>query len=177
LLYSVRLKQQVVVDVLMLAGLYTLRVIAGAALIAVVPSFWLLLLSMFLFLSLALVKRFAELRDAVQQRSSHAPGRGYIADDLPVLLTLGAASGLMAVLVLALYIHDPATNSIYPSPLFLWAVPPLLLYWVSRLWMKAHRGEIHDDPVVFAARDWQSLLVVGLSGLAFSMAASTAIPT
>jgi 4-hydroxybenzoate polyprenyltransferase/phosphoserine phosphatase len=170
LAYSVRLKQQVVVDVMVLAGLYTLRVIAGGAVIEIVPSFWLLALSMFLFLSLALVKRYSELRITLQRQAQRAAGRGYTTDDLPVLMSLGVSSGMAAALVLALYINDPATAAIYPSHWRLWLVPPILLYWVSRLWMKAHRDEVHDDPVVFAARDWQSLLVVALSAVVFALA-------
>ena len=171
LAYSIRLKRQVVVDVLMLAGLYTVRVIAGGAAVAIVPSFWLLALSMFMFLSLALVKRYSELRLTLQQDAKVAAGRGYTVNDLPVLLSLGVSSAMVAVLVFALYIHDPETGGNYPAPFWLWAVPPLLLYWVSRMWMKVHRGEVDDDPVVFAARDWQSLVAVGLAAACFMLAA------
>jgi 4-hydroxybenzoate polyprenyltransferase/phosphoserine phosphatase len=174
LAYSVRLKQQVIVDVMVLAGLYTLRVIAGGAAVLVVPSFWLLALSMFLFLSLALVKRYSELRITLQQHGQRAAGRGYTTGDLPVLMSLGTASGVAAALVLALYIHDPTTAASYPSHWVLWLAPPILLYWISRLWMKAHRDEVHDDPVVFAARDWQSLLAAGLSAVVFVLAAQEA---
>ena len=157
--YSVRLKRQVVVDVLILAGLYTLRVLAGSAATSIVPSFWLLAFSMFLFLSLALIKRYSELQDLSRTNRTTIVGRGYALQDLPVLLALGTASGMNAVLVVALYIHAPETASMYENAYVLWLAPPMLLYWISRLWLKAHRGEVHDDPVVFAARDWQSLVL------------------
>jgi 4-hydroxybenzoate polyprenyltransferase len=168
--YSLFLKRQVIVDVLMLAGLYTLRVIAGGAATDIIPSFWLLAFSMFIFLSLAVVKRYSELLTTLQQHKDQAAGRGYTVQDLPVLMSIGTGSGMVAVLVFALYINNPEITQIYGNPLWLWLIPPLLLYWVSRLWMKAHRGEVDDDPVVFAVRDWQSLLVVALSAALFLMA-------
>jgi 4-hydroxybenzoate polyprenyltransferase len=170
LAYSLFLKRRVIVDVLMLAGLYTLRVIAGGAATGIVPSFWLLAFSMFIFLSLAVVKRYSELLITLQQHKDQPAGRGYTVQDLPVLMSIGTGSGMVAVLVFALYINNPEITQIYENPLWLWLVPPLLLYWVSRLWMKAHRGEVDDDPVVFAVRDWQSLLVVALSAALFLMA-------
>lgn len=171
LAYSLRLKRQVVVDVMLLAALYTIRVLAGAVATTVVPSFWLLAFSMFLFLSLAVVKRYSEMLVTLSQEKQYAAGRGYSVEDLPVLLSLGMSAGVAAVVVLALYINDPATNKLYPSTIWLWLVPPLMLYWVSRVWMKAHRGELHDDPVVFAMRDWQSLVTLALGGLCFAAAA------
>lgn len=169
--YSLRLKRQVIVDVMLLAALYTIRVVAGAVATTVVPSFWLLAFSMFLFLSLAVVKRYSEMLVTLSQEKQYASGRGYSVEDLPVLLSLGVSAGIAAIVVLALYINDPATNKLYPSTIWLWPVPPLMLYWVSRVWMKAHRGELHDDPVVFAMRDWQSLVTVVLGGLCFTAAA------
>jgi 4-hydroxybenzoate polyprenyltransferase/phosphoserine phosphatase len=160
-LYSFWLKRQVLVDVMLLAGLYTLRIIAGSAVTAIVPSFWLLAFSMFVFLSLAMVKRHQELHQAPDQGTPLA-GRGYMRTDLPVLMALGAGSGLMSVMVLALYIDSPIVAQSYAEPVWLWLVPPVMLYWVGRLWMKAQRGEIHDDPVVFAVRDRQSQVVAVL---------------
>ena len=168
--YSIRLKRQVIVDVLLLAALYTTRIVAGAVATTVTLSFWLLAFSMFLFLSLAIVKRYSEMRVTLLQSKRAAAGRGYLVDDLPVLLSLGVSAGMAAVLVLALYINDPETRYLYPHTVRLWLVPPLILYWVSRVWMKTHRGEIDDDPVVFAARDWQSLLTAVLIGACFVMA-------
>ena len=169
--YSLRLKRQVIVDVMLLAALYTIRVVAGAVATTVAPSFWLLAFSMFLFLSLAVVKRYSEMLVTLAQEQQYAAGRGYSVEDMPVLLSLGVSAGIAAIVVLALYINDPATSKLYPSTIWLWPVPPLMLYWVSRVWMKAHRGEMHDDPVVFAMRDWQSLVTVVLGGLCFAVAA------
>ncbi len=167
LAYSIRLKRQVIVDVMLLAGLYTMRIIAGAAATMITPSFWLLAFSMFIFLSLALVKRYSELLITLQSNKQEAAGRGYSVNDLPVLMSIGVSSGLGSVLILALYLNNPETNLMYPNTMWLWLMPPLLLYWVSRMWMKAHRGQVDDDPVVFAARDWQSLLVLLISACIF----------
>jgi 4-hydroxybenzoate polyprenyltransferase/phosphoserine phosphatase len=157
-LYSFWLKRQVLVDVMLLAGLYTLRIIAGSAATGIVPSFWLLAFSMFVFLSLALVKRHQELHQAAEDGALLA-GRGYMRTDLPVLMALGAGSGLMSVMVIALYIDSPTVAASYAEPVWLWLVPPVMLYWTGRLWMKAQRGQIHDDPVVFAVRDRQSQII------------------
>ena len=158
-LYSFWLKNQVVVDVMLLASLYTARIIAGAAATQIVPSFWLLALSMFMFLSLAIVKRYSEMLVVLQQNKRMAAGRGYMVDDLPVLMSLGAAAGYSAILILALYVNSPDVSSLYPNRWALWMALPPTLYWISRIWMKAHRGEMHDDPVVFAASDKQSWIL------------------
>lgn len=165
LAYSFQLKSVAIVDVLVLAGLYTLRIIAGAAAIQVVPTFWLLAFSMFLFLSLAVVKRFTELDNLRAQNRQQIAGRGYVADDIQLLSTLGSASGFMAVLVFALYINEEETRTLYGTPEVLWLICPLLLYLVSRIWLLAHRGQLHEDPVVFAITDHRSQLVVLVSGL------------
>jgi 4-hydroxybenzoate polyprenyltransferase/phosphoserine phosphatase len=170
LAYSIRLKRQVIVDVMLLAGLYTMRIIAGAVATKITPSFWLLAFSMFIFLSLAMVKRYSELLITLQENKQEAAGRGYSTDDLSVLMSIGVSSGMGSVLILALYLNNPETYAIYPNTMWLWLIPPLLLYWISRMWMKAHRGEVDDDPVVFAARDWQSLVVLLLSAGIFAMA-------
>lgn len=162
LAYSFRLKRQVMVDIMLLSGLYTVRILAGSAATGITPSFWLLSFSIFIFLSLALVKRYAEMKAAAAKEQTKAAGRGYTVDDLPVLLTLGAASGCSAVQVLALYINSPEVNNLYLHPKMLWVIMPMMLYWISRVWLKTHRGEMHDDPVVFAAKDWQSLLIGAL---------------
>jgi len=158
-LYSFWLKNQVIVDVLLLASLYTSRIIAGAAATGIVPSFWLLAFSMFMFLSLAVVKRYSEMLVARQQNKDKAAGRGYLVSDLPVLMSLGTASGYSAILILALYVNSPDVAGLYSNRWALWMILPPLLYWISRTWMKAHRGELHDDPVVFAATDKQSWLI------------------
>ncbi|HWM65622.1 MAG TPA: UbiA family prenyltransferase [Steroidobacteraceae bacterium] len=157
--YSFSLKGRVIVDAMALAGLYTLRIIAGAAAATVPLSFWLLLFSVFLFLSLAFVKRFAELDSLRRQQRLRAAGRGYHVEDLPVLQSLGTSAGYLSVLVLALYINSPAIEGLYRQPKLIWLLCVLMLYWISRVWMKAQRGEMHDDPVVFALKDRNSLIV------------------
>jgi len=168
--YSLWLKRKVLVDVFVLASLYTLRVIAGAAAAAILPSFWLLAFSMFLFLSLAMVKRYAELNDCRDDSGAAAPGRGYNFADLEVLASLGASSAFTAVLVLALYINSDSVMPTYRLPQAIWLLCPLLLYWLSRLWILARRHRLDDDPIVFAAGDWVSRTVVALSAAVFLVA-------
>ena len=165
LAYSLRLKRIAMLDVLVLAGLYTVRIIAGSAAIGTGLSFWLLAFSMFLFLSLALVKRYTEV--AAQPGNGHEQikGRGYAASDAGLLATLGGASGYLSVLVLALYIDSTASAALYRHPQWLWLMCPLLLYWISRVWIIAHRGAMHDDPVVFAVTDNVSRAVLVLGAL------------
>ena len=160
LAYSLWLKRRTVIDVMTLAALYTLRIIVGALALGIPLSFWLLAFSMFIFLSLALVKRYAELFQLrAQGAMDKARGRGYFADDLGMIASLGAASGYIAVLVLALYINDPATRELYRQQEVIWLACPLLLAWISRVWMLAHRGLMNEDPVVFAVQDRASLLI------------------
>jgi len=127
-------------------------------------SFWLLAFSVFLFLSLAFVKRYAELGLQRLSGKENTYGRGYLTSDAPLVQTLGIASGYAAVLVLALYINSDAVVKIYRAPEYLWGAVPIMLFWVSWMWMQAHRGNMHDDPLVFAVKDKTSLLC----GLAFS---------
>lgn len=168
LAYSLFLKRTPMVDVLTLAALYTLRIIAGAAAIAVLPTFWLLLFSMFVFLSLAFMKRFSELKAA--KDAHRLRGRGYAREDLELVSSAGVAAGYLATLVLALYIQDQHTAEIYRTPSLIWLACPLLLYWISRAWLVAHRGDMHDDPIVFAIKDKISWIVgfclLGVFGLA-----------
>ena len=165
LAYSLRLKQIAMLDVLVLAALYTVRIIAGTAAIGAEYSFWLLAFSMFLFLSLALVKRYTELGVQLRAGNERAHGRGYVTSDYELLASLGGASGYLGVLVLALYINSTAGAAMYRHPSVLWLLCPLLLYWISRIWLIAHRGAMHDDPVLFAARDKVSLAVLVLAAL------------
>lgn len=168
--YSFVLKHFVLVDIFGLAGLYTLRLIAGAAAANVPLSFWMLLFSIFLFLSLAALKRYAELHALRRESRSNSRARGYVVEDLSMLRTLGVSSGFVSVLVLGFYINSPEVRELYRRPEAIWALCTLVLYWVSRMWMKAERGVMHDDPIVFAARDWISLLV--LAGAATSVLAA-----
>lgn len=165
LAYSIFLKRAALVDVLTLAGLYTLRIIAGAAAVSVVPSFWLLAFSMFLFLSLALVKRYTELLTLQKQQRENASGRGYTVLDLETLSHFGSASAYTAVLVLALYINSDSVRDLYRDPEIIWLLCPLLLYIVTRIWLLARRDDLHEDPVVFVIRDRRSQLLVGVGAI------------
>ncbi len=173
--YSLRLKQVPVVDVLVLAGLYTMRIVAGAAAIGVALSFWLLSFSMFVFLSLALMKRYSELRAArATGQDSSLRGRGYESQDLELVSSMGASAGNTAVLLLALYVQDGQTARLYSSPTFIWLVCPLLLFWISRAWLITHRGSMHDDPVLFALKDRVSWATAMLIAVLFVLA--TVVP-
>lgn len=170
--YSLLLKRMMVVDVITLATLYTLRILAGGAAVGLSVSFWLLAFSMFMFLSLALIKRYAELHHLRGRGSKEkARGRGYEAADLDMLASLGAAAGYMSVMVLALYINDGNTVRLYRHPQFIWLACPLMLTWITRAWMIAHRGRMHDDPVLFAVKDRASLLIAAAVALVFWAAA------
>jgi len=163
--YSLRLKRAALVDVMTLAGLYTVRIIAGAAATAIPLSFWLLAFSVFIFLSLGFVKRYTELDEARKADRMSTHGRGYRADDLPLLMNLGVSAGYCTIVVMALYINSADSQALYRHNKPLWLVCPLLLYWISRVWLLTSRGQMPDDPVVFAMRDRLSLLILGLLGL------------
>ncbi|MDD1613715.1 MAG: UbiA family prenyltransferase [Methylococcaceae bacterium] len=157
--YSFYFKRIVLIDVLLLASLYTIRIVAGAYAIEVPMSSWLLGFSMFIFLSLALVKRCTELI-AIQRLSHEAmKGRDYQVSDYPMLSTMGVAAGYISILVLALFISSPESIGKYTYPVLLWLLCPLMAYWVSRLWLKTSRGEMHDDPLVFSLKDQASWIV------------------
>jgi len=170
--YSLVLKRVVLVDCLTLATLYTVRIIAGAAAVGVSLSFWLLAFSVFIFLSLALVKRYAELLVQAQEGKSAIHGRGYVVSDASLLQTLGVSSGYISALIMALYVHSEDVVSLYVQPMAIWLVLPILLFWVSWIWLKATRGEMHDDPIVFAIKDKVSLLVAALTAVVFVYAAT-----
>jgi len=170
LAYSWRLKGVLLVDILVLAGLYTLRLHAGAVAVQVELSFWLTALSMFLFLSLAMVKRYCELLELRAMGAEEAQGRSYRPLDLDALMSLGTASGYLSVLVLALYINSESVRELYAHPEVIWTLCPLLLYWISRIWLLARRGELHQDPLVFACRDPASWVVAALGTLAYLLA-------
>ncbi|MBU8898935.1 UbiA family prenyltransferase [Corallococcus sp. M34] len=159
LAYSVRLKQVVMLDVLVLAGLYTVRIFGGSLAVGVPTSSWLLMFSTFLFLSLALVKRLSEVRRLRLANESAAHGRGYLAQDYEQLASLGAAAGQVSVLVLALYITSKEVTALYTHPERLWLLCPVMLYWVGRVWVLAHRGQVNEDPLLFALRDKVSYAV------------------
>lgn len=172
LAYSLYLKRQMAVDVIVLAMLYTARILAGAAVFGLPLTFWILAFSMFIFLSLALVKRYAELREArAKDLKEMTRGRGYYPGDLDMIASLGASSGHLAVMVLALYIHEGTTIAQYARPHVIWLACPLLLFWITRVWMLTHRGLMNEDPVVFAIRDRISQGIGVLCGLVFWIAA------
>jgi 4-hydroxybenzoate polyprenyltransferase len=171
LAYSLWLKRIAMLDVVTLSMLYTSRVVAGAAAMSLMLTFWILAFSTFIFLSLALVKRYTELYEA--RKNGHeekTAGRGYYPADFELLAALGGASGFISVLVLALYINESATGQLYKSPEMIWLALPLLLFWIGRVWLLAHRGEMHDDPIVFALRDqvsrWTGIVFLVIFGLA-----------
>ena len=151
--YSWSLKRYVLIDVIMLSVLYTLRILAGSVAVNVPASSWLLAFSLFLFISLALVKRCSELvsMEQIGLRSSH--GRDYQTSDLTVLWPLGCSTSIAAVVVFGLFISAPETLARYESPELMWPATLGLIYWQARMWIKTSRGEMHDDPIVFAIRD------------------------
>lgn len=151
--YTVHLKGYVLIDVLVLAALYTLRIVAGAEIIHVRLSFWLLAFSVFLFFSLALIKRTSELSLLSANGSGSASGRDYHVSDLSSLRDMGIASGYLTILVVALYVNSPEVAALYRRPQVLWLTCIGLFYWISRLWLKTGRGEMTDDPIVFALKD------------------------
>jgi 4-hydroxybenzoate polyprenyltransferase len=159
--YSLALKRKPVVDVFLLTTLYVLRVLAGSVATGIIPSSWLLAFALFFFLSLAFVKRFVEL-SAVGGR---IPGRGYGSVDAAWMHSVGTSAGHMAVVVLALYVNSPEVGALYSHPELLWFLCPVLLFWFTRLWFRAGRGQVHDDPIVDAIKDPIGYLLVVVSGL------------
>lgn len=168
--YSFAVKRFLLLDVLSIAGLHTLRILAGAAAIDVSVSYWLLAFSIFFFLSLALVKRFTELLEVGVAASRERTGRGYRYDDLETLATSGICASFSAVLVLALYINAPETLAEVDKPFMLWPVCPLILYALMRIWILARRREMSEDPVWFALTDWRSQVTFALAALTYVVA-------
>ena len=175
LAYSLKLKRVVLVDILVLTGFYTLRVIAGGAATDIELSFWLLAFLMFLFFSLALVKRYSEILTTTNTDGEGRLGRNYLSIDLETLAQFGISSAYMSVLVVAFYINSDAVNSLYRQPKLLWFICPLLLYWISRVWLLTKRGEMHDDPIMFAIEDKPSHWVLIITS-AIIMFASLGFP-
>jgi 4-hydroxybenzoate polyprenyltransferase len=158
------------VDIFVLASLYTLRVFAGAFASRVEISPWLIVFCLFFFLGLAAAKRYVELDTVTHSAGSAHSRRGYIASDKSLISTLGLASGMVSVLVLALYIQAPEVVRFYRHPWGLWVICPLVLLWISRVWFLAHRQILHEDPVVFALHDRASLVVGLLTAIAVCLA-------
>lgn len=160
LFYSMKLKEYIGMDVVALAMLYTVRILAGSAAIDVVVSFWLFAFSIFIFLSLALVKRCSELRSMALEGKVYAKGRDYGVDDYELLKSFGSSSSLVAVLMFCFYINNNVLTNQYQEPSLLWLITPALCYWLMRMWIKTHRGEMHDDPIVFALKDKGSIVII-----------------
>lgn len=152
-LYSFWLKQVAGVDIIFLAGLYTLRLIQGGAVIEVEISEWLLAFSLFFFLSLALAKRFSELFNIKEENRDKAMGRGYLTSDLNLMAMLGSSSAYLSVLVLALYVSSERVSGLYRQPEWIWLICPIMLTWVTRLWLVTYRGKMDEDPISFAIKD------------------------
>jgi 4-hydroxybenzoate polyprenyltransferase len=157
--YSLSLKEQPLVDVFMLGALYTIRMFGGGVATGHELSLWLLAFSGFLFLGLALLKRVAELTSIKRIEGQLVARRGYASSDMPVLQTFGCCASFASSLVLALFVQREATAAQYASPGLLWGIVPLMLFWQCRLWLSTTRGYMHDDPIIYSARDWVSWIV------------------
>lgn len=164
-LYSFKLKRIEVIDIITLGVLYTIRIIAGGASINVEITPWLLAFSMFLFISLALLKRYTELLSMIQENKQIAKGRAYSVDDIDIVRSFGTSSSYLAILVFALYVNSDQVKLLYSQPIYMWLVAVLLLYWITRIWFLAHRGKMTDDPIVFTGKDitsWLIGLIIGI---------------
>ncbi len=158
LAYSLYFKRVVIVDVIILSALYTLRILAGAAAAKVPISDWMAGFSIFFFFSLALVKRFSELENLRARGVAPSNGRGYLVHDMEQLRAFGTGSAFASIVVFTLYINNPEVRNLYHHPQRLWLLTPLLIWWMSRVWLRASRGQMHEDPVIFALTDRASLL-------------------
>ena len=157
--YSFYLKRVYVLDLIILATLYTIRLLAGAVATDVIISTWAMAFSMFLFLSLALVKRFTEIKTSLKNKKKDIKGRGYRISDIDLIRSAGTSSGLLSVVILALYLNSNEVLALYDSPNLLYLIAPLLLFWILRIWFKTDRGEMTDDPIVFTVKDLTSYIV------------------
>lgn len=161
LTYSFKIKQYIGMDVIMLALLYTVRIIAGAAVLGIHASFWLLAFSIFIFLSLALVKRCSEINFMQNIGKTRSNGRDYTVSDYAILESFGTSTAMLAVLTICFYINNNALTNQYQDPDILWSIIPAVCYWLMRMWIKTHRGEMYDDPIVFSLTDKGSLITIG----------------
>ena len=161
-LYSISFKKIAIVDVILLAALYTLRLIAGGIANNVVLSPWLLGFGMFVFLSLAFVKRYTEVLIHADEQNKQIAGRGYTSSDGSILLNAGISSAMISILVLALYMNSSEVKILYHNPLILWILCPIFMIWLLRVWLIAHRGNMHDDPIIFMAKDSFSYIMFSL---------------
>lgn len=162
-MYSLVLKKIIIADIVILASLYALRILAGGEATGIYVSQWMLVFSMFFFLSLACVKRYSELLAVNELGSESSARRGYQASDLEQISQFGSASGYISVLVLAQYVSSREVSALYGHPQVIWLACPLFLYWIGRVWLLAHRGKVHEDPIIFALTDRVSYLVGALA--------------
>ena len=168
LAYSLALKRVVILDVVVLSALYTLRILAGAAATSTFISPWLAAFAIFIFLSLAMVKRFSELQNVRSAGAQLSNGRGYLLNDIEQVRSFGTSSAFASVVVLSIYVGQPDMLGLYHHHQRMWLMPPLLILWLCRVWLLASRGELDEDPVVFALTDSLSLLMgVGAVAIAF----------
>jgi 4-hydroxybenzoate polyprenyltransferase len=163
LAYSFLLKKLLLVDVFALASLYTARIMAGGAAAAIPLSSWLVMFSITIFLSLAFLKRYAELDDKLRAGGKTAAGRGYLTDDIEILRSFGTSAGYLAVIIMAIYLNSDDTTLLYSHRSALWGVFASLLFWISWMWMQAFKGKMHDDPIVFALKNRTSLAAIAVT--------------
>ena len=152
-LYSFYFKQLIVIDICILAVLYTMRIIIGGLVLNIELSVWLLVFSLFFFFSLAAIKRQAELVDLLKRKKFKILNRGYKTSDLPVISASALTAGYISVLIMAFYVNSPEVAKLYSQPKFLWGICFVLLFWITRISIITQRGNMHDDPIVFAAKD------------------------
>jgi len=171
--YSLHLKKIVLLDAFVLASFYCIRIFAGALITSVPLSHWFLVFCLFLFLSLAMAKRYSELVHASDLVESGQSGRSYLGADRHVLMNFGIASSFSAVVVFSLYVHSPEVLALYRAPEPLLLLSPIVLYWLSRVWLKAHRGELHDDPITLAMRDPASYAVAAAAMIVIAISMLT----
>mgnify|MGYP001457701408 CR=1 FL=1 len=171
--YSIVLKKIVLIDCMTLTFLYTLRLVAGAIAFEIFLSFWLLAFSIFFFLSLAFLKRYSEIQNFIIENGNQIlKGRGYETSDSILVLNLGTISGFSSLIILSFYINGESVTNLYQIPEIIWISLIILLFWISWVWLKAHRGELHDDPVIFALKDKVSITCGFLLILSFVLASS-----
>ena len=151
--YSINLKRRIIIDISVLTVLYTIRILAGGVATTIPISIWLLSFSFFFFLSLAAIKRMAELVDNVKLDNFKIIGRGYHTDDLPIISMIAVSAGYLSALVLMLYMNSSIVVELYANPNYLWGICAILIYWITRTVMVSHRGHLHDDPVIYAVKD------------------------
>tara|TARA_B100002019_G_C21202400_1_gene564763 strand:- start:334 stop:1206 length:873 start_codon:yes stop_codon:yes gene_type:complete len=171
LLYSFILKYITVIDILVLSILYTLRLYAGASAMSLEVTFWITSFSLFIFFSLAVLKRYTELVKYSNDNTFNNSSRPYKSLDISVLSSFGTSSGFISVLILALYINEQDNGEMYKHPEWMWIAIPLLLLWISRVWIKVHRKQMHDDPIIFAIKDNPSRIIGLFFVLSFWLAA------